>query len=822
MRSAAESGFRPCPTLGMLLGLLLGVAGHAGAAAAGSATHIATPGKADAGLAAQAFAPSGWTTGVKRVLVIRMRYPDQPAVDPISLDQLAPAWQQARDQLPGYSHGMLDFERQLVVTPTVTLPKPTSDYVGKSWFEDLLNDARAAAAGSGAGYNPLYDSRFYDLDAIVENVSGVAASAGGVVGGKGIYVTGGNAKIQGLAHELGHNLGLSHGSSASHGSATFGPLKPDASLIEYGDNHDLMGNSGSTGGSPLFHFNPTQKLILGWIGQAQAPRISSNGTYRIYAHDQPGLTPQQVVALRIPHSAQEDVWYSFRQRWVDNPWSTNGVEMHLWNPYIHTYGGANPANTLRLDPRPATAAGIDDAALTVGRTFHDPYWDVFVTPIGKAGTQPEAIDLAVRFGTPVGNVAPGVTLAASALAAAVDADLSLAATASDADGDALAYAWDFGDGSVSSSNQAEVVHRWTAAGAYRVLCVVSDLHGGETYAALDLMIGAPSVGSISGRVLDENGAPLAGLHVHNGLNSVGNAGYRATRTLDDGRFVLGNLAAGSYTLGVGQGPRTFARVGGWSNPVAVVAGQDSGSRDWRRNAGLTLISGRVLAGAAGSPAAGVSVHITQSDAVQVTVLSDATGLWQRSVPQGITQISALVPAGSGWTTGEAYPAPGGAFPNPWLVEVGGSAISQLNFYFRTPDLPVVGFASAVSSVNEGNGEALIPISVLRSAGTRLNMTVKIGVGGSSDGFGVDHRMTGQAFTFAAIDPANPASNLIPQTHLLRVPIIDDREFEGDETLKLYLVIGQVTYAGGHLLHTLHLVDNEIAGQAFADGFEALP
>ncbi|MBK9655973.1 MAG: carboxypeptidase regulatory-like domain-containing protein [Rhodanobacteraceae bacterium] len=773
-------------------------------------------------LVEQAFLPTEWTTGHKKMLVIRVRYPDQPMADPISAAQLDMAWQQTRQQLPAYSSGLLSLEPQLVVTPTVTLPNPSTFYAGKIWSDELLQDARAAAAGVGAGYNPLYDSKFYALDAMVENVAGVASSASAILGGKGVYFTGGADKIQALAHEVGHNLGLSHVSWAVQGNATFGPLKPDAAtLVEYGDNHDLMGNSGSSGGTPDYHFHPLQKKLLGWLSDSQFHTATSSGIYRIYAHDQPGLVAGQKVGLRVAHSPQEEVWYSFRQSWVSNPWSMNGAEMHIWNPWIHTYGGANPANTIRLDPRPATPQGIDDAALTIGRTFHDAYSDVYVTAVGKGGTQPESLDLDVRIGSTANNAAPTSSINASALAVAVGGPVTLTAVASDADGDPLAYAWEFGDGSFSSDNSAVVSKSWALAGSYRVSCIVSDRKGGESWKSLTLTVGAPSVGSISGNVTDAAGNPLAGVHVHNGLNAVGNAAYRGTYTADDGSFRLSNLAAGSYTLTAGKNQSVYSRVGGWNNPVQVIAAQDTAGRNFSRNSGLTSITGRVRAGPGGAFVGGVVVRVRKSDGSQLDLVSDASGLWQLNVPQGMTTVSALAPAGSNWSTGEIYPLPGGAFPNPWVINVGGSTIDQLNFYFRTPDLPPVGFHSSASSVAENAGEAVIPISVLRAFGTRLNVTVKIGADGSGR-FGRDHYQTGLAFGFPAIDVNNPPTNVIQQTYNLRVPLIDNAIVDGDRTLVLYLVIGQVTYAPTLLVHTLTLVDDDYTEDIFRNGFETAP
>lgn len=785
---------------------------HAGADAA--ASKLSTAG---------IFDPTDWTVGMKKVLAIRFRFPDQPNVDPISLAELDVGYQQALQQLPGFSSGLFALDPQLVVTPTVTLPNPSAFYTGKNWYEELLSDARAAAAGSGPSYNALYDTRNYHLDLLIsKTLDGSTPTPIAAISGKGIWAAAA-VHINAIAHELGHNLGLPHASFAAHGYATFGPLKI-SEIVEYGDHHNVMGPGPTLGAQERFHFNPLEKMLLGWVPPSAFQSVTSSGTYRIFAHDQPGLSAGQKIGLRVPHSPQEETWYSFRQLFIDNPWSMNGAELHGWNPYIHTFTTGTVANVIRLDPNPATPQNDDDATLVIGRTLKDPYANVFVTAIGKGGTSPESLDLVVNFGPFAANVAPTLALGASSVSVATGTPVTFTATAMDANADALAYFFDFGDLSFSTNNGAVANKTWGVAGKYRVHCIVSDMKGGEARQSLTITVGAPTVGSVSGIVLDASGNPLAGVHVHNGLNATGNSNYRGTFSASDGSYTITNLAAGSYTITAGMEQSAFTRDGGWNNPVVVAAAQDIVQKNFRRVGGLISITGRVRAGPFAAFIQGISVHIVKSDGSSTDVISDATGTWQLSVPQGITTVTALAPAGSGWTTGEAYPGMGGAYPTPWLINVGGVAIDNLNFYFRTPDLPVVGFQSPTSNVSESAAEAVIPVSVTRAGGTRLVMTLKVSSGttasgGTADSIGADHYLANQVFSFPAIDPSNPPSNMIQQTFDVHVPLINDLQFEGNETLMLQLIVGQVTYAASNLSHTLTIVDDELDPNLFGDGFE---
>ena len=749
--------------------------------------------------------PTEWVLGVKKVLAIRIRFPDHPNVDPITEAELAVAYDLAKQQLPDFSFGQFGLEPLLVVTPTVTMPYASTYYDGKIWFEELMNDARAAAAGLGAAY----DSKSYHLDVVVSNYAGSTPGAIAVVGGKGIYVTGGPAKIQAIAHEMGHNLGLPHASSGYYGNATFGPLKP-GNLIEYGDTHDLMGDTHSTGGAPKYHFNPIEKYVLGWLPDAYVEQPSASGTYRIHAHDQPTLTAGQKYALRLPHSPQEDLWISFRQQWNDNPWSASGAELHVWNPYIHYLGFSNTSNSIRLDPTPGSPGAVEDledATLVIGRTFHDPQSDLYVTPIGKGGTVPESLDLVVNFGPFPANVAPVAALTPSTLTVPIGASVTFTAAAVDGDGDPLAYGWDFGDGTWSDANDPQVTTAWSAAGKYTVSCIVSDMRGGETRKTVVVTVGAPLVSSIGGTVRDDLGNPLAGVHVSNGLNTAGGSSYRGTYTADDGTYTITNLAAGTYTVTAARDYQVFSAAGGWANPVGVGLGgvpEDVVGRDFTRAGGDVSITGRVQSGPFGAYTPGVTVHVARSDGTTVDVVTDASGVWQATVPQGLTTATAISPAG--WSSGAAYPEPGGAYPNPWQSDVGGAALDKLNFYFRTPNLPAVGFQAAGSTVFENVGEASVPVSVTRASGSNLYMLCRIEAGGTATGGGVDHFFANGQFVFPYISPPGP---LVTQTRSIAIPITDDQIPEANETLILDLVATQVTYQTAIPTHTVTIVDADL-------------
>ena len=167
---------------------------------------------------------------------------------------------------------------------------------------------------------------------------------------------------------------------------------------EYGDPFDSMGVPGGSAS----HFNARYKQLLGWIPEADAPRVISNGTYRIYAHDHPQAGG--VRALRIARSATQDYWVEFRQSFA-NRWITNGAGLR--------WGGAGATNTLLLDMTPGTGLTKTDSALVIGRTFSDPCGEFHLTTLGKGQTAPESIDIMVNRGPFPGNLPPTVMISAN-------------------------------------------------------------------------------------------------------------------------------------------------------------------------------------------------------------------------------------------------------------------------------------------------------------------------------------------------------------------------------------------------------------------------
>ena len=166
-------------------------------------------------------AQTGWTTGQKRVLYMRVAFTDDPT-EPVSQPDAAQAMQQASAFFVDQSYGQVSLVAD--ITPLLPLAKPKTYYSGLPPIS-LLADARAAA--SAAGFNP----NDYDLD-IVRNqpIPGYSFAGTSSVGSKNLWLQ--NPSLGVLVHELGHNFGLHH---ANLWQTTDGSITGPGASISYGD-----------------------------------------------------------------------------------------------------------------------------------------------------------------------------------------------------------------------------------------------------------------------------------------------------------------------------------------------------------------------------------------------------------------------------------------------------------------------------------------------------------------------------------------------------------------------------------------------------------
>jgi hypothetical protein len=480
---------------------------------------------------------STWTEGSKKVILIRVDFPDlagQPFADATGISLLS-----GLDAFyTEMSYGRAGFYTNGAgsdLTPTFRMPQPAGYYGTNNYYDQLRADARSAATAAG------YTLANYDRDVIcMGGVPGFGWSGLAYVGAAGAWLR--SSFTTGVAgHELGHNWGLNHANYwDTSGQSVTGP----GTSVEYGDVFDTMG-SASAGNN---HFNARYKAYLNWLTTNDWQTVTTNGTYRIYAHD--NQNSAGLRALRIVKNAGTNYWVEFRQKFSGNKWLMSGAGLR-WAQ------NGNEKSHL-LDTTAGSVDGKNDSAIVIGRTYSDTVSGIHITPIGKGGTTPESLDVVVNLGSFPGNLPPTLTVTSSATNAATGVALSFNATASDPNGDTLAYYWDFGDGNFGTNGPSQI-KSWSSAGDYVVRCVLTDMKGGVASASVLVTIGAPTTFRIAGQIALTNGL-LQGARVYVSTT-------RMAWTDSDGTYNIVGLPAGTYTVGAIL--ENYALNATFTNPVIV-------------------------------------------------------------------------------------------------------------------------------------------------------------------------------------------------------------------------------------------------------------
>lgn len=327
---------------------------------------------------------SPWTEGVKQVLVMRVDFPDRVG-DPVDYNNQPLTQTRARELIinevsPFFlnnSYGKTHLD--VTVTPVLRLPQTQAFYAQGVNYQNMMADARAAAAAAG------FPSNNFNLDILAFSYApAFGFNARALVGTRGVWLNG----VFGMgvtAHELGHNYGLWHSNlwRTSDGSV-IGP----GTSVEYGDPFDQMG---TTGGA-IYHFNAQYKRALDWLTDQSVQTVAADGIYRVFAQDSP--VPGGIRALRIRKNAEKEYWVDYRELFTQNDYVTNGAIIR-WH-YPQTGGPpAGPPGTTLLDTTPST--GTTDAPLLVGQNLYDAENRIRISVVGKGNTVPESLDVRVEL-----------------------------------------------------------------------------------------------------------------------------------------------------------------------------------------------------------------------------------------------------------------------------------------------------------------------------------------------------------------------------------------------------------------------------------------
>ncbi len=197
-------------------------------------------------------------------------------------------------------------------------------------------------------------------------------------------------------HEMGHNLGLHHGSSLDYGTEALGDPASGGTLNEYGGIFSTMGSWN------LGHYDSEHKVALGWLPNLQT--VSTSGSFNIA----PYSTSAGTMALRVDRGAtSQDLWIEFRRRLGQYATSKGDASTHALI-HLNSYGG----KTRLLDFTPGTSS-FGDGGLAVGQSWTDPYTNLTIETVSASDS---ALNVNITYGAvPCTTQDPTVSISPSSL-----------------------------------------------------------------------------------------------------------------------------------------------------------------------------------------------------------------------------------------------------------------------------------------------------------------------------------------------------------------------------------------------------------------------
>ncbi len=227
--------------------------------------------------------------GQQDTLVMLLNFEENPNEQPISLnDADTLVFSEINNFYKENSYGKTWLDGQVIGWYTL----PLSNQVCDTLSVQIEADKMAQSDGI----------TLEDYDRIVYIMTGNGCVTGGsATSGKTnpsrTYING-TLSTKVIAHELGHNMGLSHAKALDCGDASLGD---NCTIKEYGDSYDVMG------GYDMGYINAFYKERMGWINDSASPKIITavqDGTYQIAEYETQNIN--QNIALKIPRGVNSN------------------------------------------------------------------------------------------------------------------------------------------------------------------------------------------------------------------------------------------------------------------------------------------------------------------------------------------------------------------------------------------------------------------------------------------------------------------------------------------------------------------------------------
>lgn len=332
------------------------------------------------------FGDPGWTTGRKKVLLIRVDYSDRPG-EPWALAEVNRLL--TTYAVPFYhdmSYGATDLD--ITVTPQVyrmpntaagyaALPAPRLD--DPAWV--VHADARAAAA---ADYTLSDFDRVGVLSPAIFTFFGVTQ-----IGTERFFVSPvfGAFSTKLFTHEIGHTYGLSH---ANLWQVTDGnPESHGGTVLAYGDPFDDMADDYAGDMLPHYHVHPWAKHVMGWLPDSAITTVRSTGLYPLYHFDDATADLTRPLAIRVCRDGMREYWIGYRHNLTGYPALDQGA---------YVFWGYNPQYSLASHLLDITTPGVSalDAPMQPHGWLVDPLHHVDLGLFQHTGTgADERIDMKI-------------------------------------------------------------------------------------------------------------------------------------------------------------------------------------------------------------------------------------------------------------------------------------------------------------------------------------------------------------------------------------------------------------------------------------------